>query len=87
VFGKWIWIISLKSNIIPLTRTNDIIEASAGELSTKDLTCPVTRPVRDTSFWAGPGEDGTILKAASAYEATTKHRRPPPAFGPLRGEP
>jgi Asp-tRNA(Asn)/Glu-tRNA(Gln) amidotransferase A subunit family amidase len=39
------------------------------------------------SFWAGPGEEGTILKAASAYEAATKHRRPPPAFGPLRGEP
>src|SRR4030095_13749378 len=39
------------------------------------------------SFWAGPGEESTILKAASAYEAATKHRRPPPAFGPLRGEP
>src|SRR6266542_922869 len=39
------------------------------------------------SFWAGPGEEGTILKAASAYEAATKHHRPPPAFGPLRGEP
>jgi amidase len=39
------------------------------------------------SFWAGPGEEGTILKAASAYEAATKHRRPPPAFGPLSGEP
>ena len=39
------------------------------------------------SFWDGPGEEGTILKAASAYEAATKHRRPPPAFGPLRGEP
>jgi len=40
VFGKWIWIISLKSNIIPLTRTKDIIQASAEELSTKDLTRP-----------------------------------------------
>ena len=39
------------------------------------------------SFWAGPGEESTILKAASAYEAATKHRRPPQAFGPLRGEP
>jgi amidase len=39
------------------------------------------------SFWAGPGEEGTILKAASAYEAATKHRRPPTAFGPLSGEP
>ena len=32
-------------------------------------------------FWAGPGDEGTILKAASAYEAVTKHRRPPRAFG------
>jgi len=39
------------------------------------------------SFWAGPGEESTILKAASAYEAVTKHRRPPAAFGPLPGEP
>ena len=39
------------------------------------------------AFWAGPGEEGTILKAASAYEAATKHRRSPRAFGPLRGEP
>src|SRR5688500_1832713 len=39
------------------------------------------------AFWAGPGDEGTILKAASAYEAATKHRRPPRAFGPLRGEP
>jgi amidase len=39
------------------------------------------------SFWAGPGEEATILKAASAYEAATKHRGPPQAFGPLRGEP
>jgi len=39
------------------------------------------------SFWAGPGEESTILKAAAAYEAATKHRRPPAAFGPLSGEP
>jgi len=29
------------------------------------------------SFWAKPGEEGTILKAASACEAATKHRRWP----------
>ena len=32
-------------------------------------------------------EEATLLKAASAYEAATKHRRPPAAFGPLPGEP
>lgn len=35
------------------------------------------------NFWAGPGDEPVVLKAASAYEAATKHRRPPSAFGPL----
>ncbi|HLQ78970.1 MAG TPA: amidase, partial [Terriglobia bacterium] len=34
-------------------------------------------------FWAGPGSDSDVIKAASAYEAATHHRVPPPAFGPL----
>ena len=39
------------------------------------------------NFWAGPGDEATVLKAASTYEAATKHRVPPPAFGPLPDEP
>ncbi len=38
-------------------------------------------------FWAGPGDEAAVLKAASAYEAATRHRAPPPAFGPLPDEP
>jgi Asp-tRNA(Asn)/Glu-tRNA(Gln) amidotransferase A subunit family amidase len=34
-------------------------------------------------FWAGPGSDSDVIKAASAYEAATHHRVPPPMFGPL----
>jgi hypothetical protein len=34
-------------------------------------------------FWAGPGGDSDVIKVASAYEAATHHRVPPPAFGPL----
>jgi amidase len=34
-------------------------------------------------FWGGPGTDADVIKAASAYEAATHHRVPPPAFGPL----
>jgi Asp-tRNA(Asn)/Glu-tRNA(Gln) amidotransferase A subunit family amidase len=34
-------------------------------------------------FWSGPGDEPTLLKAASAYEAATHHRTPPPDFGPL----
>jgi len=35
------------------------------------------------SFWAGPGDEGPVIKAAAAYEAVTKHRKAPPAFGPV----
>jgi len=35
------------------------------------------------SFWAGPGDEGVILKVAAIYEAATKHRQEPKAFGPL----
>jgi Asp-tRNA(Asn)/Glu-tRNA(Gln) amidotransferase A subunit family amidase len=37
-------------------------------------------------IWAGPGADPEVIKVASAYEAATRHRVPPPAFGPLHGE-
>jgi amidase len=35
------------------------------------------------TFWAGPGDEPVMVKAASAYEGSTKHRVPPPAFGPV----
>jgi Asp-tRNA(Asn)/Glu-tRNA(Gln) amidotransferase A subunit family amidase len=36
------------------------------------------------NFWSGePGDEPTVLKVASAYEAATGHRVPPAAFGPL----
>jgi Asp-tRNA(Asn)/Glu-tRNA(Gln) amidotransferase A subunit family amidase len=38
-------------------------------------------------FWAGPGDERRVLRVASAYEAATHHRIPPPDFGPLPGEP
>jgi Asp-tRNA(Asn)/Glu-tRNA(Gln) amidotransferase A subunit family amidase len=34
------------------------------------------------SFWAGVGEEPLLIRVASTYEAATRHRRPPPAFGP-----
>jgi amidase len=37
-------------------------------------------------FWSGPGSDANVIKVASAYEAATHHRAPPPAFGPVPGE-
>jgi Asp-tRNA(Asn)/Glu-tRNA(Gln) amidotransferase A subunit family amidase len=38
-------------------------------------------------FIARPFDEPTLFRIASAYEAATKHRRPPPAFGPVPGEP
>jgi Asp-tRNA(Asn)/Glu-tRNA(Gln) amidotransferase A subunit family amidase/heat shock protein HslJ len=38
------------------------------------------------SFWAGPGDEATILRIAAAYERATRHRHPPSAFGPVSHE-
>jgi len=38
-------------------------------------------------FLARPFDEPLLLEIASAYEAGTRHRRPPKGFGPLKGEP
>jgi amidase len=38
-------------------------------------------------FRADPGKEDVILRVASAYQAASKRRVPPPQFGPLPGEP
>jgi amidase len=38
-------------------------------------------------FLARPFDEAVLLEIASAYEAGTKHRRPPKAFGALKDEP
>jgi amidase len=35
------------------------------------------------AFWAGPGDEGVVIKVAAAYEAATRHRAAPPSFGPV----
>ncbi len=47
---------------------------------------PASLPV-GVDFVARPFDEPMLFRIASAYEAATKHRRPPPAFGPLPGEP
>ena len=54
-------------------------EAVTGTVQSK---LPHPMPI-SLMFWAGPGSDPTVIKVASAYEAATHHRVPPPAFGPL----
>ena len=36
--------------------------------------------------WGRPGTEPEVITVASAYEAATHHRVPPPAFGPLQKE-
>jgi hypothetical protein len=36
------------------------------------------------AFWGGPGDEPALIKASSAYEAATHHRKPPPLFGPVK---
>jgi Asp-tRNA(Asn)/Glu-tRNA(Gln) amidotransferase A subunit family amidase len=35
------------------------------------------------TFFAGQGEEPTLIKVGTAYEAATHHRLPPPDFGPV----
>ncbi len=46
---------------------------------------PSPMPIAIT-FFAGQGDESTLVKIGTAYEAATHHRRPPPAFGPVRSE-
>ena len=61
---------------------NDYNAVTGDARSLLDTPLPVSM-----MFWAGPGDEAAVLKVASAYEAVTRHRLPPPAFGPLPGEP
>jgi hypothetical protein len=64
-------------------RTNYISMLPEG---TPPSELPHPMPIAIT-FFAGQGDEPTLLRAASAYEAATKHRVPPPAVGPVAGEP
>jgi Asp-tRNA(Asn)/Glu-tRNA(Gln) amidotransferase A subunit family amidase len=58
-------------------------------IATANNTAPVMLPAPGLPFSlvfrAEPGAEDRILRVASAYEAASKRRVPPPAFGPLRG--
>jgi amidase len=47
---------------------------------------PAELPV-GVDFIARPFDEGLLFRIASAFETATRHRRPPPEFGPLPGEP
>ena len=43
---------------------------------------PQPMPISIT-FFAGQGEEPTLIKIGTAYESATHHRFAPPAFGPV----
>jgi Asp-tRNA(Asn)/Glu-tRNA(Gln) amidotransferase A subunit family amidase len=49
---------------------------------TEQSLLPVPMPIA-MQLWAGPGDESSLIKIASAYQAATHHRVPPPDFGPL----
>ena len=49
---------------------------------TPKSTLPHPMPVALT-FFSGQGEEPVLIKVGTAYESATRHRRPPPAFGPI----
>ena len=59
-----------------------IISVTGTEEDEFDTPLPIS-----IMFWAGPGDLPIVIKVASAYEAATQHRTPPPDFGPVAGEP
>ena len=64
--------------IIPIVNT-------ANGFSPEDLPFDI-RHKRVICYKAGPGDEPILLRAASAYEVATKHRRAPPDFGPVAAD-
>ena len=50
--------------------------------TTPKTTLPHPMPIAMT-FFAGQGEEPTLIKIGTAYETATHHRTQPPAFGPV----
>ena len=57
-----------------------------GTSSTSPTALPAPGLPFSINFMAEPGMEHLIIKAASAYQAASRRRVPPPAFGPVRGE-
>jgi hypothetical protein len=63
-----------------LTADGTAYEAVTGEVESQmQYRMPISLMI-----WGGPGNEPALIRIASAYEAATHHRQPPPAFGPLR---
>lgn len=61
------------------TKTDYVSELAPNTLKTR---LPHPMPIAIT-FFAGQGEEPTLIKIGTAYEVATHHRTQPPAFGPV----
>jgi amidase len=80
--------------VVPAGATNVIYEPQYALNDQKDdyisvlpegtpkTTLPHPMPISIT-FFAGQGEEPTLIKIGTAYESATHHRFAPPNFGPL----
>ena len=64
-------------------RVPDVKEPNGSRL---DGPKPDQIPV-SMEFLGRPFDEANLFEVTSAYEAGTKHRRPPKGFGPLKAEP
>ena len=62
-------------------------KAYVGAASDKATKLPAPGLPFSLVFRAEPGREDILLRIASAYEAASRRRIPPPAFGPLPVEP
>ena len=65
------------------TRVFDRVRDTAAPGGSRLVPVAARLPV-GIMFFGKPFSEPTLLKIASAYEAGTKHRTPPPDFGPVR---
>jgi len=68
------------------TEVYDRVRDASAPGGTRLAPAPAKLPV-GIELLARPFDEATMLKIASAYEAATHHRIPPPEFGPLPNEP
>jgi hypothetical protein len=67
----------------PVYKLSDDGKRYVSQASDKPTTIPAPGLPFSLVFRVEPGKEDTLLTVASAYEAASKRRIPPPAFGPL----
>jgi len=73
---------------VPAGFTTEIWDRVRDGNGTAQLVGPIKAnlPV-GVDFIARPFGEAMLFRIASAFEAATRHRKPPPDFGPVTGEP